>query len=121
MLDLFQKTISEIVEFKGIGLHSGLESTVRITPADENHGIIFKRTDLEENNIVCSEQIGFKKHCRTSDHILTLKCLIDKAFKLSKSLYVCFIDFKKTLKQLIEKYYCINCPFIIYQAVFSIF
>ena len=47
---------------------------------------------LEENNIICSEQIGFKKHCRTSDHILTLKCLIDKAFKLSKSLYVCFID-----------------------------
>jgi hypothetical protein len=30
--------------------------------------------------------------CRTSDHILTLKCFIDKAFKLSKSLYVCFID-----------------------------
>jgi hypothetical protein len=35
------------------------------------------------------------KGCRTSDHILTLKCLIDKAFKVSKCLYVCFIDFKK--------------------------
>jgi hypothetical protein len=48
------------------------------------------------NFITCSEQIGFKKHSRTSDHILTLKCLIDKAFKLSKSLYVCFIDLRKT-------------------------
>jgi hypothetical protein len=50
---------------------------------------------LEENNIICSEQIGFKKHCRTSDHILTLKCLIDKAFKLYIPLYVCFIDLRK--------------------------
>jgi hypothetical protein len=50
---------------------------------------------LKENNIICSEQIGFKKHCRTSDHILNLKCLIDKAFKLSKLLYVCFIDLRK--------------------------
>ena len=55
---------------------------------------------LEENNIICSEQIGFKKHCRTSDYILTLKCLIDKAFKLSKSLYVCFIDLRKAFDTL---------------------
>jgi hypothetical protein len=60
--------------------------------------ILSNRLDkfLEGNNITCSEQIGFKKHSRTSDHILTLKCLIDKAFKLSKSLYVCFIDLRKT-------------------------
>ena len=59
--------------------------------------ILSNRLDkfLEENNIICSEQIGFKKYCRTSDYILTLKCLIDKAFKLSKSLYVCFIDLRK--------------------------
>ena len=35
------------------------------------------------------------KGCRTSDHILTLKRLVDKAFKVSNCLYVCFIDFKK--------------------------
>jgi hypothetical protein len=35
------------------------------------------------------------KGCRTSDHILTLKRLVDKAFKVSNCLYVCLIDFKK--------------------------
>jgi hypothetical protein len=40
--------------------------------------ILSNRLDkfLEDNNIICSEQIGFKKHCRTSDYIfLTLKFL----------------------------------------------
>lgn len=59
--------------------------------------ILSKRLDkfLEINNIICNEQIGFRRHCRTSDHILTLKCLINKAFKMSKRLYACFIDLRK--------------------------
>lgn len=59
--------------------------------------IISSRLDdfLEKNNLICKEQIGFKQHCRTSDHIFSLKCLIDKAFKAKKKLYVSFIDFKK--------------------------
>jgi UDP-3-O-[3-hydroxymyristoyl] N-acetylglucosamine deacetylase len=52
MLSLFQKTILTQVEFKGIGLHSGLVSKIKIVPADENHGIVFKRIDLQENNII---------------------------------------------------------------------
>ena len=85
--------------------------------------ILSNRLDkfLEGNNITCSEQIGFKKHSRTSDHILALKCLIDKAFKLSKSLYVCFIDLGRLLIQLIEKHCYINCLIINYRVVFSIF
>ena len=35
------------------------------------------------------------KNCRTSDHILTLKTLIEKAFKSSKYLFACFIDLSK--------------------------
>ena len=50
---------------------------------------------LKENRIICDEQIGFKKGCRTSDHILSLKTLIDKAFKKPKYLYCCFIDLRK--------------------------
>ena len=44
MLNVFQKTISNKIEFKGIGLHSGLESIIKILPADEDYEIIFKRT-----------------------------------------------------------------------------
>ena len=43
MLNIYQKTISESTTFKGVGLHSGKNSTVKITPAKENNGIIFKK------------------------------------------------------------------------------
>ena len=41
--------------------------------------IMFNRLDeyLENNNIICPEK-GFRKGMRTSDHIFTLKTLIDK-------------------------------------------
>jgi UDP-3-O-[3-hydroxymyristoyl] N-acetylglucosamine deacetylase len=49
---LNQKTINKDVTFKGIGLHSGLEANMIIKPAEPNSGIIFKRIDLRENNII---------------------------------------------------------------------
>jgi len=49
---LNQKTISEPVTFKGIGLHSGLEVNLTIKPAEPNSGILFKRIDLKEKNIL---------------------------------------------------------------------
>ena len=49
---LNQKTINRDLTFKGIGLHSGLAVTMNIKPAAPNSGIIFKRIDLRENNII---------------------------------------------------------------------
>jgi len=49
---LTQKTIKESVSFNGISLHSGLDVNVTIKPANPNFGIVFKRVDLSENNIV---------------------------------------------------------------------
>ncbi len=49
---LNQKTINEDVSFKGVGLHNGLAVTMTIKPAEPNSGIIFKRIDLKENNII---------------------------------------------------------------------
>ena len=49
---IFQKTLLQKVAFKGIGLHGGLESEVNILPANENYGIVFKRTDLNKDNII---------------------------------------------------------------------
>ena len=40
------------VSFEGIGLHSGKSSKVHLFPADENHGIVFKRIDLKINNLI---------------------------------------------------------------------
>ena len=49
---LNQKTINKNLTFKGVGLHSGLVATMTIKPAEPNSGIIFKRIDLKENNII---------------------------------------------------------------------
>ena len=49
---LNQKTIKEPVVISGVGLHTGLISTIKIIPGDPNTGIIFKRTDLKKNNYI---------------------------------------------------------------------
>ena len=49
---LTQKTIQESVSFQGIALHSGLDVNVCIKPAEPNFGIVFKRVDLDKNNLV---------------------------------------------------------------------
>ncbi len=67
MLSVFQKTISSETSFKGVGLHSGLETEVRIIPAAENYGIVFKRTDLNKNNIIKAnfKNVSSAKLCTT--------------------------------------------------------
>ena len=49
---LTQKTIKDNVYFEGIALHSGKNVNIIIKPADPNFGIVFKRTDIKENNFV---------------------------------------------------------------------
>ena len=52
MQEIYQKTLTKIISFTGIGLHSGKSAKVKLFPADENHGIVFKRTDLDKNNLI---------------------------------------------------------------------
>ncbi len=49
---LNQKTINRDITFKGVGLHSGASVTMTVKPAKPNSGILFKRIDLKENNII---------------------------------------------------------------------
>ena len=49
---LNQKTIKSPISFEGVGLHSGLFTEITIRPAKPNTGILFKRVDLKENNLV---------------------------------------------------------------------
>jgi len=49
---LTQKTINNNVTFSGVALHSGLNVNVCIKPAEPNFGIVFKRVDLKNNNLV---------------------------------------------------------------------
>ena len=49
---LTQKTIKKNVSFSGVALHSGLNVNICIKPAEPNFGIVFKRVDFNENNLV---------------------------------------------------------------------
>ena len=49
---LNQKTIKEAVSFTGIGLHSGKQVKIFIKPSNPDTGIVFKRVDLKENNLI---------------------------------------------------------------------
>ena len=52
MHNLSQKTVKSDISFNGVGLHTGNAVELIIKPAQPNNGIIFKRTDLKENNII---------------------------------------------------------------------
>ncbi len=52
MTALNQKTIKKDIIFKGIGLHSGKEVNMKVMPASPNSGIVFKRIDLANNNLI---------------------------------------------------------------------
>ena len=49
---LTQSTIANRISFSGVGIHTGKHVNVNILPASPNSGIIFKRIDLNQNNIV---------------------------------------------------------------------
>jgi len=49
---LTQKTIKNNVTFNGVALHSGVDVNICIKPAEPNFGIVFKRVDFKENNLV---------------------------------------------------------------------
>ena len=49
---LNQKTISKPITFIGVGLHSGVKVSLTLKPSEPNSGILFKRVDLKENNIL---------------------------------------------------------------------
>jgi len=44
---MFQTTIQREVGTQGVGLHTGVQSTMRLLPAPADTGIVFRRTDLD--------------------------------------------------------------------------
>lgn len=43
-----QRTIKKPASFSGVGLHTGVDTSITFRPAPINHGITFARTDLED-------------------------------------------------------------------------
>ena len=49
---LSQSTIASKISFTGVGIHTGKRVNINLLPSAPNTGIIFKRIDLEHNNII---------------------------------------------------------------------
>ena len=47
-----QRTIKKASSCTGVGLHTGVESTITFKPAPENYGIQFKRTDIKGSTAI---------------------------------------------------------------------
>mgnify|MGYP001186907112 FL=1 len=47
-----QRTIKRASSCTGVGLHTGVESTITFKPAPENYGIRFKRTDIKGSTAI---------------------------------------------------------------------
>ena len=73
---LKQKTINKSIKFVGIGLHSGKKVEMILQPAQPNTGIIFKRSDLKNNNLVYTSIFNVSKssYCTklSNDHGVTV-------------------------------------------------
>ena len=46
MFQSSQKTINELIQLEGVGLHNGMKVNLSLIPAEPNSGIIFKRKDI---------------------------------------------------------------------------
>ena len=92
MLNSYQKTISKKVTFNGVGLHSGLKTEVKILPAPENYGIVFKRTDLDKNNIIKAnfENVSSTQLCTTLQNEFNVT--VSTVEHLLASLYIAGVD-----------------------------
>ena len=92
MLEHSQKTILKEVSFKGVGLHSGVNTVAKIIPASENYGIVFKRIDLDNNNIVQAnfENVSSATLCTTLQNEFNVS--VSTVEHLLAALYITGVD-----------------------------
>ena len=92
MSNVFQKTLSKSVSFKGVGLHSGNNVSMKVFPAKDNEGIVFKRVDLDKNNLIKANfaNVSSAKLCTTLKNKHGVK--VSTVEHLLAALYLADID-----------------------------
>ncbi len=92
MLETFQKTLPRAICFKGIGLHSGKNSTIKVFPAKDDHGIVFKRIDLDKNNLIKANfvNVSSTRLCTTLENNYGVK--VSTVEHLLAAFYIIGID-----------------------------
>ena len=77
---------------KEFGLHSGKKSNLLVKPAKANEGIVFKRVDLNKNNLVPAnyKNVTSTKLCTTLENDFGVK--VSTVEHLLAALYLADID-----------------------------
>src|SRR5213596_1069760 len=85
----FQQTVGKIAGFTGTALHTGEKVTLRLHPAPVDHGIKFKRKDLQDEPTVDATIENLKTverattigegsmRVHTVEHILSALCALE--------------------------------------------
>lgn len=87
---MFQTSIQRVVETRGVGLHTGVQSRIRLLPAPADTGIVFRRVDLD--------QFPIEAHGRNVARVSYATSLMKKGVLLSTTehllaaIYSCGID-----------------------------
>ena len=92
MWEINQKTLKNSVKFSGIGLHSGVKVNVKLEPADGDHGIIFIRTDLKNNQKVVAnfKNVTSAKLCTKIENKFGTS--VSTIEHLMAAFYICGVD-----------------------------
>ena len=70
-----QQTIKDKISISGVGIHTGVYTNLTLLPANENTGILFKRTDLE-NPVIIPADIDFVHSTNRSTNLQKDKNII---------------------------------------------
>ena len=88
----FQTTLSKPLKFEGVGLHSGKKTSITLLPASDDQGIIFKRTDIQKNNLIKAsyKNVTSAKLCTTLQNENEVK--VSTVEHLLAAIYIADID-----------------------------
>lgn len=85
-----QTTIQRPVEIEGIGLHTAVESRIRLVPAPADTGIVFRRVDLD--NFEIAAHVANVARVSYATSLMKQGVLISTTEHLLAALYCCGID-----------------------------
>ena len=91
-LKISKKTLTKTINFVGTGLHLGKKASINLEPAEADTGIIFKRTDIKNNNEIKANytNVSSAKLCTKieNDHGISVSTIEH----LMAALYICGVD-----------------------------
>ncbi len=85
-MSVLQQTIKNPIHLAGVGLHAGCEVYATLLPAQENQGIVFRRTDLKpavdlqikpeniQEALLCTKLVQDGADVATIEHIMAALC-----------------------------------------------